>query len=178
MRFPSGTEVSLGNLIADSLLEYGQAQGWLSDVAFYNQAGVRASLAAGDITFGALYQVLPFANTIVQVDLTGVQLREVLEGAAGAAGRLHIGGGSFVYKFSNAPGQRVIESKVAGAPLDDARVYRVVTIDYLHTGGDGHTGFAKGTNVKVGDVEVDAVAAYIAAHSPVNPRLEGRIVQQ
>jgi len=173
-----GTEVPLGNLIADALLEYGQAQGWRSDVAFYNQAGVRASLAAGDITFGALYQVLPFANTIVQVDLTGVQLREVLEGASGAAGRLHIAGGSFVYKFSNAPGQRVIESKIAGAPLDDARVYRVVTIDYLHTGGDGHTGFAKGTNVKVGDVEVDAVAAYIAAHSPVNPQLEGRIVQQ
>lgn len=173
-----GTEVPLGNLIADALLEYGRAQGWRSDVAFYNQAGVRASLAVGDITFGALYQVLPFANTIVQVDLTGVQLREVLEGAAGAAGRLHIGGGSFIYKFSNAPGQRVIEAKVAGAPLDAARVYRVVTIDYLHTGGDGHTGFAKGTNVKVGDVEVDAVAAYIAAHSPVNPQLEGRIVQQ
>ena len=173
-----GTEIPLGNLIADALLEYGRAQGWRSELAFYNQAGVRASLAAGDITFGALYQVLPFANTIVQVDLTGAQLREVLEGAAGAAGRLHIAGGSFVYRFSNAPGQRVIEAKVAGAPIDDARVYRVVTIDYLHTGGDGHTGFAKGTNVKVGDVEVDAVAAYIAAHSPVNPQLEGRIVQQ
>ena len=172
------TEVPLGNLIADALLEYGQAQGWRSDVAFYNQAGVRASLPAGDITFGQLYQVLPFGNTIVQVDLTGAQLREVLEGAAGSAGRLHIGGGSFTYKFSNAPGQRVIEAKVAGAPLDDARTYRVVTIDYLHTGGDGHTGFAKGTNVKVGDVEVDAVAAYIAAHSPVNPQLEGRIVQR
>ena len=173
-----GTEVPLGNLIADALLEYGRAQGWSSDVAFYNQAGVRASLSAGDITFGQLYQVLPFGNTIVQVDLTGAQLREVFEGAAGAAGRLHVGGGSFVYRFSNPPGKRVIEAKVAGAPLDDARVYRVVTIDYLHTGGDGHTGFAKGTNVKVGDVEVDAVAAYIAAHSPVNPQVEGRIVQR
>lgn len=173
-----GTEVALGNLVADALLEYGQAQGWRSEVAFYNQAGIRASLAQGDITYGQLYQVLPFANTIVQVDLTGVQLREVLEGAAGAAGRLHIGGGSFVYRFSNAPGQRVIEAKVSGMPLDDARVYRVVTIDYLFTGGDGHTGFAKGTNPKVGDVEVDAVAAYITAHSPVNPQLEGRIVQR
>lgn len=173
-----GTEVPLGNLVADALLQYGRSQGWRSEVAFYNQAGIRASLAQGDITFGQLYGVLPFANTIVQVDLTGAQLREVLEGAAGAAGRLHIAGGSFVYRFSNAPGQRVIEASVAGAPLDDARTYRVVTIDYLYTGGDGHTGFAKGTNVKVGDVEVDAVAAYISANSPVDPRLEGRIVQR
>lgn len=173
-----GTEVPLGNLVVDAILEYGRAQGWRSDVAFYNQAGIRASLPAGNITFGALYQVLPFGNSIVQVDLTGAQLREVFEGAAGSAGRLHVAGGSFVYRFGNAPGRRVIEARVAGASLDDARVYRVVTIDYLLTGGDGHTGFAKGTNVKVGDVEVDAVAAYIAARSPVNPQLEGRIVQQ
>ncbi|HEX4744699.1 MAG TPA: bifunctional UDP-sugar hydrolase/5'-nucleotidase [Candidatus Limnocylindria bacterium] len=173
-----GTEVPIGNLIADALLDYGRKQGWQSDVAFYNQAGVRASLPAGDITFGALYQVLPFANTIVQVDLTGTQLKEVLEGAAGAAGRLHIAGGAFVYRFSDPPLQRVLSATVGGAPLDPARIYRVVTIDYLYTGGDGHTGFKNGINVKVGDVEVDAVAAYIAANSPVHPKLEGRIVQQ
>lgn len=173
-----GTEVPLGNLITDALLDYGRRQGWQTDVAFYNQAGVRASLPAGEITFGALYQVLPFANTIVQVELTGVQLKEVLEGAAGAAGRLHIAGGSFVYRFANPAQERVLSASIAGAPLDPARTYRVVTIDYLYTGGDGHTGFKNGTNVKVGDVEVDAVAAYLEARSPVDPKLEGRIVQQ
>jgi len=172
------TEVPLGNLIADALLDYGRKQGWQTDMAFYNQAGVRASLAAGEITFGQLYQVLPFANTIVQVDLTGVQLKEVLEGAAGAAGRLHLAGGTFVYRFANPNLERVLSATVGGAPLDPARIYRVVTIDYLYTGGDGHAGFKSGTNVKVGDTEVDAVAAYIAANSPVHPKIEGRIVQQ
>ena len=172
------TEVPIGNLIADALLDYGRRQSWQTDVAFYNQAGVRGSLPAGEITFGALYQVLPFANTIVQMELTGVQLKEVLEGAAGAAGRLHWAGGSFVYRFSNPNQERVLSATVAGAPLDPARLYRVVTIDYLYTGGDGHTGFKNGINVKVGDVEVDAVAAYIAANSPVHPKIEGRIVQQ
>jgi 2',3'-cyclic-nucleotide 2'-phosphodiesterase (5'-nucleotidase family) len=102
----------------------------------------------------------------------------VLEGAAGAAGRLHWAGGSFVYRFSNPDQQRVLSASVGGAPLDPARIYRVVTIDYLYTGGDGHTGFKNGINVKVGDVEVDAVAAYITANSPVHPKIEGRIVQQ
>jgi len=53
-----------------------------------------------------------------------------------------------------------------------------VTIDYLLTGGDGHTEFKAGTNVIFGDIEVDAVAAYLTAHSPVDPKVEGRIVQQ
>lgn len=173
-----GTEIPAGNLITDALLDYGRKQGWGSDIAFYNQAGVRASLPAGEITFGALYQMLPFGNTVMQVDLTGTQLREVFEGAAGAAGRLHLSGGSFVYNFGNAPGQRVLEAKVGGQPLDPAKTYRVVTIDYLYTGGDGHTGFKGGTNIKVGDNEVDAVAAYLTEYSPVTPKLEGRIVQR
>lgn len=173
-----GTEVPLGNLITDALLDYGRRQGWESDLAFYNQAGVRAPLPAGDITFGQLHSVLPFGNTVLQVDLTGTQVKEVLEGAAGAAGRLHIAGGAFTYRMAEPVGSRVIDARVGGAALDPSRIYRVVTIDYLHTGGDGHTGFRQGTNLRVGDIELDAVAAYLQRASPVNPRPEGRIVQQ
>ncbi|MEK7863729.1 MAG: bifunctional UDP-sugar hydrolase/5'-nucleotidase, partial [Chloroflexota bacterium] len=152
-------ESGLGNMITDAFLEYGRQQGWKTDVAFYNAAGVRAPLAAGPVTFGQLYQVLPFGNTIVSVDLTGVQLKEVLEDASGRAGRLQIGGGSWAYRFANPGGQRVLEATIAGQPLDPTRIYRVATIDYLLLGGDGHTWFGKGTNVIYGDVEVDAVAA-------------------
>ncbi len=59
-----------------------------------------------------------------------------------------------------------------------ARVYHVATIDYLLLGGDGQTWFGKGTNVIYGDIEVDAVAAYMTAHSPLDPRVEGRITQR
>jgi 5'-nucleotidase len=89
-------ENGLGNMITDAFVEYGQQQGWKTDVAFYNAAGVRAPLKAGPITYGQLYQVLPFGNTIVSVDLSGEQLREVLEDASGRAGRVQIGGGKWV----------------------------------------------------------------------------------
>lgn len=171
-------ECGLGNLVADGLLEYGRQQGWGSDVAFYNMAGVRASLPAGEISYGRLYQVLPFTNVVVNVDLTGTQLRAVFEAASGSAGRLHVGGAAYVYKLTNPGGQRLISATVGGVAIDPARVYHVVTIDYLLTGGDGHTEFKAGTNVIFGDIEVDAVAAYLAAHSPVDPKVEGRIVQQ
>jgi len=168
-------ESGLGNMIADAFVEYGRQQGWKTDVAFYNAAGVRAPLKAGPVTYGQLYEVLPFGNTIVSVDLTGDQLKEVLEDASGRAGRLQIGGGRWVYRFTNPAGQRVLEATIAGEALDPKRVYHVATIDYLLLGGDGHTWFGKGTNVIYGDVEVDAVAAYMTAHSPLDPKVEGRI---
>jgi 2',3'-cyclic-nucleotide 2'-phosphodiesterase (5'-nucleotidase family) len=171
-------ENGIGNMIGDAFVEYGKKQGWSTDVAFYNAAGVRAPLKAGPVTYGQLYSVLPFENTIVSVDLTGVQLKEVLEDASGRAGRLQIGGGRWVYQFTNPGGQRVLEATIAGAPLDPTRVYHVATIDYLLLGGDGHTWFGKGTNIVYGDIEVDAVAAYMTAHSPLDPKVEGRITQR
>jgi 2',3'-cyclic-nucleotide 2'-phosphodiesterase (5'-nucleotidase family) len=171
-------ECGLGNMIGDALVEYGRRQGWQTDVGFYNAAGVRAPLKAGPVTFGQLYAVLPFENTIVSVDLTGEQLKEVLEDASGRAGRLQIGGGTWVYKFTNAGGQRVLEATIAGQPLDPKRVYHVATIDYLLLGGDGHAWFGKGTGIVYGDTESDAVAAYMTAHSPLDPKVEGRITQR
>jgi 2',3'-cyclic-nucleotide 2'-phosphodiesterase (5'-nucleotidase family) len=171
-------ECGLGNMIADGLLEYGRNQGWNSDVAFYNHAGVRAPLPAGNITYGQLYQVLPFTNVLVSLDMTGKQLRAVFEAASGAAGGLHVGGASFTYRFPNPAGQRLLSATVGGKPLDEAKLYRVITIDYLFGGGDGHTEFKDATNVIYGDIEVDAVAAYMTAHSPLDPKVEGRIQQK
>src|SRR6185503_10055177 len=171
-------ENGIGNMIGDAFVEYGRKQGWKTDVAFYNAAGIRSPMKAGPVTYGQLYQVLPFENSIVSVDLTGVQLKEVLEDASGRAGRLQIGGGKWSYRFSNPGGDRVLDATIGGLPLDPARVYHVATIDYLLLGGDGHTWFGKGTNVIYGDIEVDAVAAYMTAHSPLDPKVEGRITQR
>lgn len=168
----------LGNLVADALLDYGKKQGWQTDVAFYNGAGLRASIGVGEITYGKLAEVLPFGNTIVSVDLTGAQLKEVFEGMAGAAGRLFMAGGTMSYRFTNPSGQRVLDATVGGAPLDLTRIYHVATIDYLQGGGDGHTGFVKGTSLIYGDVDVDVVAAYIEATSPLAPTSPGRVTQR
>jgi len=170
-------DTPLGNLVADAILEYGRTQGWGTELAFYNGAGLRADLPAGTITYGALFTVLPFQNVVTSVDLSGEQVRGVLEDASGNAGRLHPAGVTWTYRFENQPNQRVLSASVGGRPLEATRTYHVATIDFLLYGGDGHTGFAKGTNVIYGDFDVDAVAAYIAAHSPVDPRPDGRVVQ-
>ena len=168
-------ETAFGNLITDAFVEYGRQQGWKTDVAFYNMAGVRASFNAGQITYGQLYEALPFSNTVVNVDLKGSDLAAIIDRAACVNGRLHMAGVVVAFRFDGGTPNCVKSITVAGAPLDAARTYHVATIDYLLLGGDGHTGFAKGTSVIYGDVEVDVVAAYITAHSPVSPKVEGRL---
>lgn len=170
-------ESGFGNLITDAFLEYGRQQGWLTDVAFYNMAGVRASFPPGELRYGQLYEALPFSNTLVSVDLTGSDLAEIIDRAACVGGRLHMAGVVVVYRFDGGAPNCVTSITVGGAPLAPTRIYHVATIDYLLLGGDGHTGFAKGSNVIYGDVEVDVVAAYITARSPVSPKVEGRLAQ-
>jgi 5'-nucleotidase/UDP-sugar diphosphatase len=169
-------ETGFGNLITDAFVEYGRQQGWRTDVAFYNMAGVRASFPAGQLTFGQLYEALPFSNTVVNVDLTGENLREVIDRAVCVTGRLHMAGVVVSYRFDGGAPNCVRAITVGGAPLDAARAYHVATIDYLLLGGDGHTTFKRGTNTIYGDVEVDVVAAYITSHSPVSPKVERRLV--
>lgn len=171
-------ETGFGNLITDAFVEYGRQQGWKTDVAFYNMAGVRASFPAGQLQFGQLYEALPFSNTVVNVDLTGADLAAIIDRAVCVTGRLHMAGVVVSFRFDAGTPSCVKSITVGGAPLATTRTYHVATIDYLLLGGDGHTGFAKGTNVIYGDVEVDVVAAYITAHSPVSPKVEGRLSSQ
>jgi 5'-nucleotidase len=122
--------------------------------------------------------VLPFTNVVMNLDLTGRQLKSVFEAASGSAGRLHVGGASWTYRFENPAGSRLLGALVGSQPIDDTRTYHVATIDYLFGGGDGHTELKDATNVIYGDIEVDAVSAYMTAHTPLDPKVEGRIVQK
>lgn len=168
-------ETGFGNLITDAFVDYGRQQGWKTDVAFYNMAGVRASFPAGELTYGQLYEALPFSNTVVSVDLLGADIAAIIDRAACVTGRLHMAGAVAAFRFDAGTAGCVRSITVGGAPLSATRTYHVATIDYLLLGGDGHTGFAKGTNVVYGDVEVDVVTAYITARSPVSPKVEGRL---
>ena len=168
-------ETAFGNLITDAFVEYGSQQGWKTDIAFYNMAGVRASFPAGQLTYGQLYEALPFSNTVVNVDLGGADLAAIIDRAVCVSGRLHMAGVVVSFHFDGGTPNCVKSITVAGASLVATRTYHIATIDYLLLGGDGHTGFAKGTNVIYGDVEVDVVATFITAHSPVSPKVEGRL---
>jgi 2',3'-cyclic-nucleotide 2'-phosphodiesterase (5'-nucleotidase family) len=169
-------EFALGNLVVDGMRAVGVGDGVPVDVAFHNNAGIRTGLPKGQITYGELYDALPFDNQLVAMDLTGAQLLRILEhSVSDRAGSLQVSGLSFRFDFSEPAGQRLREVAIGDEPLDRQKAYRVVTIDFLAYGGDGFKTFLDGTNLAYGDGEVWAIAEYIRTHSPVDPRVEGRI---
>ncbi|MBZ2208773.1 bifunctional metallophosphatase/5'-nucleotidase [Massilia sp. R798] len=167
-------EAPLGNLIADAVLDATKAQG--VQVAFMNTGGMRKDLEAGDnlvATYGQAQVVLPFSNTIVVMDMTGAQLRAVLEQqwirkhADSNAAMLHPSRG-FTYRWDGARprGQRVVPGsvKLDGVAIDEARIYRVAANNFLAEGGDGFAAFAEASNKRDTQIlDLDAFVRYLAA---------------
>lgn len=179
-------ETNLGNLVADAMLAKTRTTG--AQVAIMNGGGIRTGIPAGEVTLGQVLEVLPFGNALVVFDLAGADLRTALENgvsrAAESSGRFpQVGGLRFSYDPAGAPGSRLASVEIGSLaegfqPLDDAAEYRLVTNDFLHKGGDEYTVFTSGRSVLLLDFLIaDTVAEYIAANSPVSPRVEGRIRQ-
>ena len=147
--------------------------------SMHNNSGLRARIPAGPITYGALYQALPFDNVIASIDISGQTILDILERTvAGRRGNMVVAGMTYEFDYGKPSGSRLLKATIGGKPVDPARVYRVNTIDYLATGGDGQTAFLQSKIVTLGDRVADVVAAYIKSHSPVNPKVEGRIVSR
>ncbi len=180
-RLPDGRtsgEYPLGNLVVDAMLAANQAGDRPADIALYNNAGIRIDIPAGAITYGQLYNVLPFDNVLTAMDLNGAHIKAILEQAASCPRvNILVAGMSFRYDCSQARNNRISNILLRGRPLELNRLYRVQTIDYLSTGGDGQTTFLEGTHLAYGDPAVDVVAAYVTKNSPLNLKVEGRIVE-
>jgi 5'-nucleotidase len=180
-------ETALGNLIADAILartKIDQVQ-----VVLINAGGIRIGFPLGDITMGNVLEALPFGNTITRVELTGKQLTEALESGVSMAeqgeGRFpQVAGIRFVWDSKLPAGKRVTKVEVKDASgkfqlLNPNQVYKVATNNFLASGGDGYRVFAEGKNLlETGYLLSDAIAEYISASSPLQIRIENRIVRQ
>jgi 5'-nucleotidase len=170
---PSG-ESPLGDAIADAAVAATRGEG--VQIGFMNPGGIRKDLESGEggvVTFGQAQAVLPFGNTLVVMDLTGAQLRTLLEQQwdrpASAGVSILAVSGSLAYDWDGTqpPGRRVVPGsvKVDGAPLADDKVYRVVANNFLAGGGDNFPVFAKGTRrADTGVRDLDALVAWLQKH--------------
>ena len=140
-----------------------------ADVALMNTGGARADLAGGEVSYGDLFRLQPFENALVTVSLTGAELKAVLEqifdsGTNSAARPNYIlpsANMTFSVDRSRAAGPRVFDIRIDGRPLDPAREYRVVTNNFLASGGDNFTAFAVGRRAVDGGNDLAATAVYI-----------------
>ena len=185
-----GSESTLGNLVADSLLtslESEERGG--AEIGVTNPGGLRAELyydENGDITVAEANAVLPFLNNLATTTLTGAQFAELLEQQWPREGGvrtnfLHLGlsdNVTYTYDADAAEGSRITSVTVDGAPLDPARDYRVGTFNFLIQGGDDFPVFTEGANtLDSGLVDREAWFDYIEAASPLSPTFDRRAVQ-
>lgn len=150
----------LGQWSADVMKEAAEV-----DIAFQNGGGLRTSIAAGDITMGNLYEVMPFDNTLFTVELTGKQVIDVLNHGIGNEefGDVQFSGIKVKYDKTKPEGERVVEvTMLDGSKLEEDKIYKVVTNDFMGAGGDKYTMFLEGKNAvdtfrPVRDAFVDAI---------------------
>jgi len=179
-------ETNLGNLVADALLWKARVAG--AQMALWNGGGIRASLPAGKVTFGDCMAILPFGNYLVVLELTGEQIWQALENGVSMVERLagrfpQVAGLRFVWDPNQPAGSRIVSVDVlsdgAWKPLDRKAIYRLATSNFLAGGGDGYEMFKAALNSwNLGFVDYEVLAEYIEAHSPVAPKVEGRIVRK
>ncbi|HET6339560.1 MAG TPA: bifunctional metallophosphatase/5'-nucleotidase [Polyangiales bacterium] len=174
-------ESALGNLIADSQRASVGAQ-----FGVMNPGGIRADLPAGEVTWGELFAIQPFGNTVVTLILTGQQLYDLLNqqwgGMQPAGGRLlQISGFGYTWD-STVPegGARVVEvHAIDGMPIALDEGYVVAANNFIAAGGDNFTVLTAATNQVGGPVDMDALVAYLGTLAqPFDVAVEGRIAMR
>ena len=176
-------ESPMGRLIADAQLA-ATADEAGAQIAFMNPGGIRHAISyeSGDdgqedgrVTYAQLHTVQPFANILNTMTLTGRQIHQLLEQQWQEDSRPHVMAVSagFSYQWDpDAPkGERVDPDsiKLHGDVLDPEESYRVTVNNFMADGGDGFTVLTEGTDRVGGIVDLDALANYIEAHSPIDP---------
>ena len=155
-----------------------------------------AGLQTGGIRAGRLYPVgstltrrdilaeLPFNNRVVAVELSGRDLRSTLENGLAqlpaSGGRFpQVSGLAVEADAKRAPRDRITSIKVDGAPLEDDRMYKVVTNDFIARGGDGYTALRDARRILADEdspLLANQVMDYLKRIGTVRSRVEGRIV--
>jgi 5'-nucleotidase len=166
-------EAELGNLIADA-----QREALSTDIALMNLGGIRTDLNAGEISYGELFAIQPFGNTLARVKLSGAQLLSALEQQwrSTPPRMLQISGLSYVWDPQAPVGQRVVEARVGARALAPQATYSVAINNFLADGGSDFEVFREAGERRTGPTDIDALVTYIERRGrPLHVTIEGRI---
>ena len=181
-----GGESTLGNFVADvqlwSLNEDDQDRG--VQITFMNPGGLRADINAGDTTYREAANVQSFANTLVTLDLTGLQIKGILEeqwqpaGASRPFLRLGVNDAfTYTYDPTASQGSHITQIFLNGEPLDLAATYKVGANSFLASGGDNFITFRQGVGkADTGKIDLEAMVDYFQTFGSATPDYAQRAV--
>ena len=187
MNIPIGTSVSLmdyrrpesllTNLTSDVMKEYGDEHlpnG--ADIGVMNVHGHRATMPEGTVTIGNLFEIYSFDNTITFLDLKGSDLKKMFDAYA------RIGGAGISSNVKLVIEDRKVKSvTVDNKPIDNDKIYKIVTLDYLAEGNDNMNAFLNAisinnTGVTLRDIMIDWVKEQTRMGNEIESAIDGRII--
>lgn len=130
-------ESPLGLLLAELMrLGAARATGQQVDLALQNGGGIRNELPAGPLTYGDLFEVLPFDNRLALMQLTGAQLKQLFLRNLQSGHGVLVPSGMKIQARCSGPDLQVSVLDGAGKPISETRSYTVAVSDFLASGGD------------------------------------------
>lgn len=178
MKMDKGSPESLlSNLVAEVVQKAGaRALGKPADMGLVNQGGLRNILPKGDITVGAVYEILPFENSLCVLTMKGTDMKRLL--AAIAARR---GEGVSGVKMEITKDGKLLNATIGGQAIEDSKLYTVATIDYLADGNGGMDAFLQAEKrecpegATLRQIFLDYVKEQTAAGKNITSKLDGRV---
>ncbi len=128
---------SIGNMMAGATMELAnpifkkRSQNNI-DIVLLNFGGIRSTIGAGDVTRKTAFEIMPFENEIVVLELTPKGIQEMIDYLASENLAHPISGMEIKLNAKN----EIKSVKIQGVPLDTTKNYFVATSDYLRNGGD------------------------------------------
>ena len=173
----------MNNFFGDLFLEQGEkvlknfGRYIKPDISYFNYGGIRTSLPKGEITVGKIFEMMPFENELVFIQVSGTQVREFLDAIAQGGGD-SLGGVRF--KISN---KKAKDIEIGGSPLQPDSFYWMVTNDYVAAGGDNremltHPKEYIDSGEKVRDVIIEYLETKYQSGEEIVKAKDGRITYE
>jgi 2',3'-cyclic-nucleotide 2'-phosphodiesterase (5'-nucleotidase family) len=176
--FPPASPLS--NLLVDMLFEWGnnylnQKKMAKADLALLNFGGIRAALPQGRITIGDVYQAAPFDNTVAFVNVKGSELKNMFN-AFTEKRNAPMANVQTIYQNG-----RLLSYTIGGFPLENDKIYTIVTINFLALGGDEFLSPVTSESIMyletpVRDVFIEEIRKKTADNIEIESKMDDRVV--
>jgi 2',3'-cyclic-nucleotide 2'-phosphodiesterase (5'-nucleotidase family) len=170
-------ESTLGNWVTDAIRNQAVKMGYQVDFATQNYGGLRiGEIPEGEISMGKIFELMPFENYLVILDIKGVELMSFFERIA------DYGGWPLSSEIRLVTGQNKVKSvTISGAPIESERIYRIALPDYVANGGDRCTFFVSQERITTGtlirDLLIEEIRDLSSSGMLVSGEKEGRITE-
>ena len=139
-----------------------------ADFGVMSGGGIRDSIEGGDITYKSVLKVQPFGNIVVYADMSGKEVIDYLTAVA----QMKPDSGAYP-QFANvsfvAKDGKLNDLKIKGEPVDPAKTYRMATLSFNATGGDGYPRIDnKPGYVNTGFIDAEVLKEYVQKNSPLD----------